>query len=75
MKHIQDVIANTATPSWLNLVPYNFSDAAAGPLKADEWRTMTTVYIPLALISLWGMMGHLVLLLPNLVISLITQWL
>lgn len=54
MKHIQDVIANSATPSWLNSVPYNFGDAVAGPLKADEWRTMTTVYIPLALISLWG---------------------
>jgi len=54
MKRIQDVIANTTTPSWLNSVPYNFGDAAAGPLKADEWRTMTTVYIPLALISLWG---------------------
>ena len=54
MKRIQDVIANTTTPSWLNSVPYNFGDAAAGPLKADEWRTITTVYIPLALISLWG---------------------
>ncbi|KAF8224620.1 hypothetical protein L208DRAFT_1041486, partial [Tricholoma matsutake] len=54
MKHIQDVIANTATPSWLNLVSYNFCDAAAGPLKADEWRMMTMVYIPIALISLWG---------------------
>jgi hypothetical protein len=37
MKHIRDVIANTATPSWLNSVPHNFGDAAAGPLKADEW--------------------------------------
>jgi hypothetical protein len=42
------------TPSWLQLVPYNFGSAAAGSLKADEWRTMTTVYIPVALVSLWG---------------------
>lgn len=42
------------TPSWLRSVPYNFGSAAAGSLKADEWRTMATVYLPIALISLWG---------------------
>lgn len=42
------------TPSWLGSVPYNFGDAAAGNLKADEWRTMFTVYLPIALVSLWG---------------------
>ena len=41
-------------PSWLSSVPHNFGDAAAGTLKADEWRTMTTVYLPVALISLWA---------------------
>jgi Transposase family tnp2 len=54
MQRIRDVIEHTATPSWINSVPYNFGDAAAGPLKADEWRTMSTIYLPLALISLWG---------------------
>jgi hypothetical protein len=54
MQRIRDVIEHTATPSWINSVPYNFGDAAAGPLKADEWRTMATIYLPLALISLWG---------------------
>jgi hypothetical protein len=54
MQRIRDVIKQTATPSWINSVPYNFGDAAAGPLKADEWRTMSTIYLPLALISLWG---------------------
>jgi len=42
------------TPSWLPSVPHNFGQAAAGTLKADEWRTMTTVYLPVALISAWG---------------------
>ena len=38
----------------MRLALCNFGDAAAGPLKADGWWMMTTVYIPLALISLWG---------------------
>ena len=54
MQHIRNVIKHTVTPSWINSVPYNFGDAAAGPLKADEWRTMSTIYLPLALVSLWG---------------------
>jgi hypothetical protein len=28
--------------------------ATAGTLKADEWRTFATVYLPLALVSVWG---------------------
>jgi hypothetical protein len=54
MQRIRDVIKNTATPSWIHSVPYNFGDAAAGLLKADEWHTMSTIYLPLALVSLWG---------------------
>jgi nitrate reductase gamma subunit len=54
MQRIKDVIRDTATPSWLGSVPYNFGDAAAGKLKADEWRTMFTLYLPIALVSLWG---------------------
>lgn len=54
MRHIKNTIRDTTTPSWLSSVPSNFGDAAAGTLKADEWRTMSTVYFPLALISLWG---------------------
>ncbi|HEV7738573.1 MAG TPA: hypothetical protein VGO47_14530 [Chlamydiales bacterium] len=51
---IRDVIRSTSTPSWLGSVPFNFGDAGAGHLKADEWRTLATVYLPLALIGLWG---------------------
>ena len=54
MRHITDVVKNTVTPSWLNSVPLNFGEATAGTLKADEWRTMATIYLPLALVSLWG---------------------
>jgi hypothetical protein len=54
MKLIQNVIRDTATPSWLNSVPSNFGEASAGHLKADEWRTLCTVYLPLALIFAWS---------------------
>jgi hypothetical protein len=54
LQHIRDVVRDTDTPSWLNSVPHNFGDAAAGTLKADEWRTMITIYLPIALILLWG---------------------
>ncbi|KAJ7736323.1 hypothetical protein B0H16DRAFT_1326586, partial [Mycena metata] len=51
---IQDVIANTTTPAWVNHVPRNFGEAGAGSLKADEWRTTSTVYLPIALTILWA---------------------
>lgn len=54
MGRIKDIIASTTVASWVESVPHNFGDAAAGVLKADEWRTMSTIYLPLALISLWG---------------------
>lgn len=55
LHHVREVIMKTTTPSWLNSVPsYNFGDKSAGTLKADEWRTIATVYLPLALVPLWG---------------------
>jgi hypothetical protein len=54
MRRIKDVIRDTTTPSWLESVPHNYGDAAAGTVKADEWRNLSTIFIPLALISMWG---------------------
>jgi hypothetical protein len=54
INHIRKVIRETDRPSWVGSVPYNFGDAAAGSLKAEEWRIMATIYLPLALVSLWG---------------------
>ena len=51
---IQQVIKEADAPSWLRLVPHNFGEARAGTLKADEWRTMAMVFLPLALVSMWG---------------------
>ena len=43
-----------ATPSWLQSVPHKFGNKSSSTLKADEWRIMTMIYLPIALISLWG---------------------
>ncbi|KAG2741910.1 hypothetical protein P692DRAFT_20703738, partial [Suillus brevipes Sb2] len=51
---VQDVIQEMTVPTWFGSVPNNFGSAAAGTIKADEWRSLITVYIPIALISLWG---------------------
>ncbi|KAJ7673649.1 hypothetical protein DFH06DRAFT_917167, partial [Mycena polygramma] len=51
---IQNVIKNTAVPSWISSVPRNYGESSAGSMKADEWRLLATVYLPIALILLWG---------------------
>ena len=48
------VIRDTIVPSWVGSVPRNFGTAAAGTPKADEWRMVFTIYLPLCLISLFG---------------------
>jgi hypothetical protein len=42
------------TPTWLGSVPKNFGKASAGTTKADEWRSLIMIYLPIALMSLWG---------------------
>jgi len=54
MERIREVIRDMDTPSWLRSVPRNFGLAAAGSIKADEWRALATVYLPVALVSIWG---------------------
>ena len=54
MRCIKTVIKETTVASWINSVPHNYGNSAAGVLKADEWRNLATIYFPIALISLWG---------------------
>ncbi|KAF8591609.1 hypothetical protein K439DRAFT_1327187 [Ramaria rubella] len=49
MECVRDILNNTVTLSWLNPMPYNFGESAAGLLKADEWHTLSTMYLPLTL--------------------------
>ena len=57
-KTFHDVIRNTITPSWVGSVPHNFGEASAGTPKADEWRTIFTIHLPLCLILLSGTPGN-----------------
>ncbi|KAF5390401.1 hypothetical protein D9757_005190 [Collybiopsis confluens] len=59
LAHVQKVIQETIKPAYINSVPRNFGEAKAGSLKADEWRTLSTLYLPIALITLWGDNGGL----------------
>ena len=54
LEHVRLVIRETTTPTWLGSVPYDFGEKKAGKLKANEWRLMCTIYLPLALVSWWG---------------------
>jgi hypothetical protein len=35
-------------------VPANYAEANAGSIKADEWHTLSTIYLPIGLVMLWG---------------------
>jgi len=54
LPHIQHVIQATITPSWVNSVPNQFGESSAGTIKADEWRILSTLYLPIALITFWN---------------------
>ncbi|KAJ7153126.1 hypothetical protein C8R43DRAFT_832523, partial [Mycena crocata] len=48
-------MANVSKPSWVTSVPSAFGGTAStGKLKADQWRTLGTVYMPITLIRLWS---------------------
>ena len=53
LARIQDVVRSAITPAWISNPPADVGLPRAGTLKADHWRTMFTIHIPLALLSLW----------------------
>lgn len=55
--HIQTVIKDCVVPTWINTVPKRYGEAVEGTIKADEWRTLATIYLPIALITLFGSQG------------------
>jgi hypothetical protein len=54
IRHIQQVIKETMMSSWINSVPANYGKNLAGTIKADEWHILSTVYLPIALVTLCG---------------------
>ena len=50
LKELEEIIM----PSWMTSVPLTLGSASYGKLKADQWRALGTVHLPLSLIYLWG---------------------
>ncbi|KAJ3502990.1 hypothetical protein NLJ89_g8636 [Agrocybe chaxingu] len=46
-------IENMITPSWLASVPTDLGEPCHGKLKADQWRTLASVHLPISLMRLW----------------------
>ncbi|KAJ3965570.1 hypothetical protein EV361DRAFT_810492 [Lentinula raphanica] len=53
LKRIQQVVREAVTPSWMTNPPADVGLAKAGTLKADHWRRLFAVHVPLAVLSLW----------------------
>jgi hypothetical protein len=53
MSELRSDIEHMYTPSWLTSVPINLGEPSHGKLKADQWRTLGTTYLPVLLIHLW----------------------
>ncbi|RPD63615.1 hypothetical protein L227DRAFT_474990, partial [Lentinus tigrinus ALCF2SS1-6] len=47
-------MALTSLPTSIGRVPINVGAAAAGTLSADQWRTLSTVHLPITLVRLWA---------------------
>jgi hypothetical protein len=53
MSELRSDIEHMYTPSWLTSIPSNLGEPSHGKLKADQWRTLGTTYLPVSLIRLW----------------------
>ena len=53
MSELCSEIEHMYTPSWLASVPTNLGKLSHGKLKADQWCTLGTTYLPVSLICLW----------------------
>ena len=53
LKRIQQAVREIVVPAWITRPPENVGLPKAGTLKAETWRTLFQIYIPLALLSLW----------------------
>ena len=54
MEAIRSDIQAILTPSWVTSVPSHLGSASQGKLKADQWRILGSIHLPLTLINLWG---------------------
>ncbi|KAJ3912190.1 hypothetical protein F5877DRAFT_54406 [Lentinula edodes] len=53
LQRLQQAVREIITPSWVTRPPEEVGLKRAGTLKADHWRTLFSIHLPLALISIW----------------------
>lgn len=53
LDRLQQAVREVVVPSWIAKPSDYVGLPRAGTLKADHWRTLFAIYIPLALLSLW----------------------
>lgn len=53
LARVRSAIRNVVKPSWIDTPPPTFGSKKAGNIKAAQWHILWTIYIPLALLSLW----------------------
>lgn len=54
LQALRNDVGRVFLPSWLERPPSTIGDAGGGKLKADHWRTLCTVVMPITLVRLWG---------------------
>ncbi|VDB94355.1 unnamed protein product [Peniophora sp. CBMAI 1063] len=58
LEAIWPIASRISLPTWLNRGPQYFGKPGIGTIKADSWRTIGTVLLPLVLILLWSKGGR-----------------
>ncbi|THU83949.1 hypothetical protein K435DRAFT_688521 [Dendrothele bispora CBS 962.96] len=53
LKRVHETIKEVTTPAWVSKPPHDAGMPRAGVLKADHWRMLFEIFLPLALLSLW----------------------
>ena len=53
MLKIHECIANAIVPTWITHPPQNLGKKSHGKLKADQWYTLFTIFLPMVLPELW----------------------
>lgn len=53
LRSIQEVIHGAIVPSHITKLTPRFGEKSNGKLKADEWRSLFTVYLPISALLMW----------------------
>lgn len=53
LKNINSLLPRIHVPTWINRPIRSLGNASFGKLKADEWRNLFTIQLPLLLIPMW----------------------